>query len=890
MKLRIATLCALLALGACKGDRGPAGPAGPPSDVVMDGGSGTDGGSATDGGSGTDGGSTPGTAGFTYQIQAATLTAAAAPTVTFKVTDPAGNAVTNLVSGGALAWTPNFTLAKREANGKFTSYLTRQVSGKPWIDSAGTTHPPAVAAPTTVTQAVSESATAARIAGGTGGVYTYTFAAPVATGLDTAATTRIGMYGNRTVNGEVQSASNTFDFVPAGGAVTGEDLISDAQCNVCHGVVRAHGDQRLGVKLCLTCHTPQTIDPETNGSVDMAVLVHKIHTGKAVSNSQGVPYSTGTNNGAPVTPHPMLGTAGYTVVGYGPNNPATFPASSTFEYSKHAAMGPSHTTYFETTTAGTGTGANVAVSDPGIARNCALCHGTANAAAVQGDVHMTIQACSQCHGFINPATGAGHPAFTPSNGTCAACHGAAGIQPEVRGHSEGWESAHNLDFGTMRHTITVKIDDARNVIAGQAPALDFTVTVDGQPYDLLTKPLGTLGFQMAGPAAVGGQQADYAEVIPTTPAPAGTPAGATSPGVVSALLGTGTNGLFLADPAKVVAKAGGQPGQFTFTFPLANVIPAGRTGTYVFAYEAYYKDVKAAVNGDQVSKPYAALPVFHGANKNVQYREVQPAGTTGPANVAGSERRVVVSNEKCNTCHEQIGFHSNRSRLGPDYCATCHNDNLANTGRFRFLRAAGEGGKSVLAPSVGMNVFIHKIHMGAELTNPYYLGSNRTATSGGPGAEGLSNFSYFDSPSPNVKCATCHEGQSYGLTTAVNQLPVRMTRFTCGPATANDATVAAGGADPAGVYCGDRIPEAVYVPHNTAVCGSCHDSPAAQAHMQVNTVFASGQTATAYNPYTAGALDPTKVAVETCATCHSAGKEADALVVHQPPAFLVGSR
>jgi len=62
--------------------------------------------------------------------------------------------------------------------------------------------------------------------------------------------------------------------------------VDDAKCNVCHGEVRAHGGQRVGVDSCLMCHNVNATDagrrpaeafpPETVNFKDM---IHRIHMG-----------------------------------------------------------------------------------------------------------------------------------------------------------------------------------------------------------------------------------------------------------------------------------------------------------------------------------------------------------------------------------------------------------------------------------------------------------------------------------------------------------------------------------------------------------------------------------------------------------------------------------
>ena len=71
------------------------------------------------------------------------------------------------------------------------------------------------------------------------------------------------------------------DFVPSGAAVTQVwDEIANSACNTCHNPLSAHGGSRYDVKLCVLCHSPQTVDPDTGNTVDFKVMVHKIHMGE----------------------------------------------------------------------------------------------------------------------------------------------------------------------------------------------------------------------------------------------------------------------------------------------------------------------------------------------------------------------------------------------------------------------------------------------------------------------------------------------------------------------------------------------------------------------------------------------------------------------------------
>lgn len=99
------------------------------------------------------------------------------------------------------------------------------------------------------------------------GRFTYTFAdalppaAPPGLPDLRSETLRVGVF-LRGADGTADTSA-TFDFVAAGGAPASYATVRDEGCNGCHGTLRAHGGRRVGVKLCLTCHTWLNVDPDT---------------------------------------------------------------------------------------------------------------------------------------------------------------------------------------------------------------------------------------------------------------------------------------------------------------------------------------------------------------------------------------------------------------------------------------------------------------------------------------------------------------------------------------------------------------------------------------------------------------------------------------------------
>ena len=95
-------------------------------------------------------------------------------------------------------------------------------------------------------------------------------------------------------DGAPGKANPNRDWVPATGATDGiftMDIAATANCNRCHDPLAIHGGGRSEVKYCVTCHNPGSVDPESTNTVDMKVMIHKIHMGANLPSVQeGNPY------------------------------------------------------------------------------------------------------------------------------------------------------------------------------------------------------------------------------------------------------------------------------------------------------------------------------------------------------------------------------------------------------------------------------------------------------------------------------------------------------------------------------------------------------------------------------------------------------------------------
>jgi OmcA/MtrC family decaheme c-type cytochrome len=258
------------------------------------------------------------------------------------------------------------------------------------------------------------------------GDYTYTFKTKAPTGFDPAVTHAIAVSAQRNLTEFMsyeewaQTSNDVFNFVPNGSkvAVT-RSVVSTQACNQCHDPLFAHGGSRLTVEMCIVCHTPQTVNPDTGHSQDMPVLIHKIHMGKNLpSVKAGTPYRI-WHRGA---------WSDFSEVG--------FPGG---------------------------------VDE---LKTCEVCH----QGGAQVQQHMTSPsraACGACHDDINFATGKGHvdlPQVTDN--MCANCHVAKG-ETEFDASIKG---AHLVATrSTQLAGVVFELIRVDNAKPGEKPAVSFTV-------------------------------------------------------------------------------------------------------------------------------------------------------------------------------------------------------------------------------------------------------------------------------------------------------------------------------------------------------------------------------------------------------------------------------
>jgi OmcA/MtrC family decaheme c-type cytochrome len=264
------------------------------------------------------------------------------------------------------------------------------------------------------------------------GVYTYTFNQKAPAGFEKGSTHSIGVWAARDLSefeldALANYASDVYNFVPNGSPVTvTRDVIRTQSCNRCHDPLSAH-DERQTLGLCNICHNPQSGDPDTDNTIDMVVMTHKIHMGKDLPSGH------------------------YQIIGY---------RNTVHDYST--------------------------VGFPANPRRCTTCH-EQNTGAAQATAYLKPNraACGSCHDNVNFATGQNHLNLPQINDNqCANCHipqGELEFDASIIG-------AHTIpEFSRDLPGTVFEILEVRDGQAGKKPTVTFTVKEkSGNPITNIT--------------------------------------------------------------------------------------------------------------------------------------------------------------------------------------------------------------------------------------------------------------------------------------------------------------------------------------------------------------------------------------------------------------------
>jgi OmcA/MtrC family decaheme c-type cytochrome len=356
--------------------------------------------------------------------------------------------------------------------------------------------------------------------------------------------------------------------------------------------------------------------------------------------------------------------------------------------------------------------------------------------------------------------------------------------------------------GGFRYNI-VRIENARR---GQMPRVTFSVTdptAENARYDIVSHPAFT---QIASGASrvfvqIGWNTRDFVNTGSQSElAPSG--AAAAQPIPINALAAPIPNG----------------DGTFTVTSLLA--IPWSAQGTGTVAIEGH------PAGQDATGAWTVRVPV-----KSV-FRTFLISGEER------EDRRRIVDNNKCKSCHGVLTLHGNNRTDEVQVCVMCHNPNATDVP----YRRSTDGPET----PIDFKVMIHSIHGAAKRTTPFVIIGR---------SHSINDFSTVQYPGNLRDCRTCHREGTYLLplksklgTTVNTQSTMTLTLP---------------------VVNGDPSDDFKITP-TAATCSSCHDSQDTRDHMIRNGASFS----TLQQAINSGAVR------ERCSNCHGVGKDKDVAKVH----------
>jgi OmcA/MtrC family decaheme c-type cytochrome len=373
--------------------------------------------------------------GVAIQITNVQFTAGNPLTVNYKLADPQGALldVTGVQTPGAIS--VRYIL----------SYIPASTPGGQYVPITMTqnTSAPGVTVPAPGTDSGGTLVTNAD------GSYSYTYKTAVPSTVPVGSTITVGMTAARDLTSfdlGTNYANTTSSIVLGGGTPTVREIVTTATCNKCHSQIAFHGGSRRSMELCILCHVPGFINPQTGNSIDMKVMFHKIHMGENLpSVIAGTPYQI---NG-------IHGNNDYSDIAF-PANPNT----------------------------------------------CQACHTPDAKQATAFLTNPTAAACGSCHDNVNFTTGANHLGGPQADDKqCANCHIAQGesdFDASILG-------AHvNPNQSTLLPGIQGAILSVTNTAPGQKPVVAFQVkdnTGTTIPLAAFSQKSYRLALVLAGPTS-----------------------------------------------------------------------------------------------------------------------------------------------------------------------------------------------------------------------------------------------------------------------------------------------------------------------------------------------------------------------------------------------------
>jgi hypothetical protein len=241
---------------------------------------------------------------------------------------------------------------------------------------------------------------------------------------------------------------DTFDFVPDGSAVTEtRNIVETAACTQCHGEeFRSHGGDRLSVENCVTCHNPAGTDAQGGETLDMQVMIHRIHAGGELAT---IPGDDGIVWDDPATPEDEHADNG--------------------EYAIWGDRDTKHEWW--------------KVEFPAVISNCMKCHQETGGDHENWKNNPNRVACGSCHNNVDFATGTNHGGGVQANdNSCTTCHPASGVEaPFIKPITV----VHDWTRRDQRHIPEFQVDltasdppNGEYFEAGESPVITIVINED----------------------------------------------------------------------------------------------------------------------------------------------------------------------------------------------------------------------------------------------------------------------------------------------------------------------------------------------------------------------------------------------------------------------------
>jgi len=572
------------------------------------------------------------------------------------------------------------------------------------------------------------------------GTYLYKFGTVLPADYDTDVTHTLGMYARRDLREfdlDRYVANELDHFVPSGDSEPmPRDIVTTETCNArCHDPLAIHGGSRQEVGLCILCHnSTQDIDPDTGNSVDMPLMVHKIHMGEELTEGytiigyrQGVHdytevvYPADINEcevchtgGTPTENFPMVSDPMAALVCDSSGNGLTtieWEYTGNVEIRLRTVANPESRLFAQGGRTGSqATGkwvkdgtffdfhdyetqellqtVEVAPTALGCVSNApGTFRGMAGMQHTNWLDHPSRKTCGSCHDYIDWETGEGHSEFgiiQIDDNNCANCH-----EPDsFREFDRSIKGAHKALYKSKQlPNPWVEFKEVINANPGEAPTVIYAL--NGKNAKISPSDLNRIRFTMVGP------NEDFSS--------------------------------FYAQENAGDASVE-MDGYWAYTFETP--LPMDAAGSWTMTVEGRM-NVDVMMHGEvSGERDYMENPVFAFA----------------VTDAAAVPRRMVVDDYKCESCHVNLSLHGN-NRHDPQNCNSCHRPDLLDI--------------ATPAESVHFKWMIHKIHRGEDLDYGYVVVRSR----------GTYDFSDTVFSGDLRNCDACHVNDSQQLPLPQGLLP-----------------------------------------------------------------------------------------------------------------------